>query len=114
MHIGINIQLQYWKILTTKSQNVTNATFIPHKNPSTKVVKEHTVHTKAAVTLRVSVQLHMLFLVRKWRGGVLQAVSKPGRFIVDPQLEPVVQYGLVHRGKLVSHGSAAQVLRRQD
>ena len=49
-----------------------------------------------------------------WLGGALEAVCKPGRFVVDPQLEPIVKNRLVHRGQLVSHCGAPQVLGRQD
>ena len=44
--------------------------------------------------------------------SVLQAVGKPRRFVINSQLQPVVENSLIHRGQLVPHGGASQVFRR--
>ena len=44
----------------------------------------------------------------------LQTICQASRFIIDPELQPVVQNGLVHVDQLIAHSGPTQVLRRQD
>ena len=44
----------------------------------------------------------------------LETVGQPGCLVVHPQLQPVVQDGLVHTSQLVPHSSPPDVARWKD